>query len=415
MASQQEQLSTGAKPRFYYGYIVVMASFLIMVAVMGTYNSFGIFFKPLLTEFGWTRAATSAAFSLSWIMQGLLAIVVGRLTDKLGPRIVLTTCGFLLGTGYVLMSQINDIWQFNLFYGVIIGIGMSGFWVPLMSTVARWFTRRRSTMTGVVLSGIGIGTIAVPLLANWLISIYDWRVSYIILGGTASAIVVLAAQFLRYDPAQIGQVPYGGNTGAEQELSLATDSITLRAAVNTRQFWLLFFMSFCSGFYMFATTVHIVPHAIELGMPATTAAGILATIGGLSIAGRIILGSAADRIGNRNAFIISFFLISAAFFWLAPAQGEWQIYLFAIVYGFAFGGCEAQWSPMAATLFGLNSLGLILGTITTGFSAGSALGPIMAGYLFDIGGSYQTAFLVCAVAGVIGLTLTIFLKPIKTK
>ena len=270
-------------------------------------------------------------------------------------------------------------------------------------------------MTGVVLSGIGIGTIAVPLLANWLISIYDWRVSYIILGGTASAIVVLAAQFLRYDPAQIGQVPYGGNTGAEQELSLATDSITLRAAVNTRQFWLLFFMSFCSGFYMFATTVHIVPHAIELGMPATTAAGILATIGGLSIAGRIILGSAADRIGNRNAFIISFFLISAAFFWLAPAQGEWQIYLFAIVYGFAFGGCEAQWSPMAATLFGLNSLGLILGTITTGFSAGSALGPIMAGYLFDIGGSYQTAFLVCAVAGVIGLTLTIFLKPIKTK
>jgi len=413
MAGQQEQLSTGTKPRFYYGYIVVIASFLIMVLMIGVYNTFGIFFKPLLTEFGWTRAMTSSAFSLSWVIQGLMAVFIGRITDRLGPRIVMTTCGFLLGVGYLLMSQISAIWQLYLFYGLI-GIGMAGSWVPLMSTVARWFIKRRSMMSGIVLSGIGTGMLVAPPMANWLISIYDWRVSYIILGGTASAIVVLVAQLLRYDPAQIGQVPYGENTGVEQELSLAADSVTLRAAVNTRQFWLLFFMNFCSGFYIFATTVHIVPHAIELGISPATAASILAAIGGLSIAGRITLGSAADRIGNRNAFIIGFLLVSAAFFWLVPAKEGWQIYLFAIFYGFAYGGCEAQWSPMAATLFGLSSLGLILGTVAIGFSVGSALGPVVTGYIFDISGSYQIAFLVCAVASVIGLTLTTFLTPIKT-
>ncbi len=413
MASQQEPLYAGSKPRFYYGYIVVMASFIIMMLMIGTYITFGIFFKPLLTEFGWTRAMTSSALSLSWVLQGLMTVFIGRLTDKLGPRIVITASGFLLGAGYLLMSQISTIWQIYLFYGLI-GIGMAGSWVPPMSTVARWFIKRRSMMTAIVLSGIGIGTIVAPPLANWLISIYDWRISYIILGGTASAIVVLVAQLLRYDPAEIGQVPYGENTGVEQELSLAADSGTLRTAVNTRQFWLLFSMNFCAGFYIFATTVHIVPHAIDLGTSPATAAGILATIGGGSIAGKLALGSVADRIGNKNAFIISFILVAAAFFWLAPAQEGWQIYLFAIVYGFAYGGCEAQWAPMAATLFGLGSLGLILGTVAIGFSIGAALGPVVAGYIFDISGSYQIAFLISAITGVIGLILTIFLRQTNT-
>jgi MFS family permease len=182
-----------------------------MVLTWGIFSTFGVFFKPVLTEFGWTRAATSGAFSLSWIIQGLLAIVMGRVNDRLGPRIVITVCGSILGLGYLLMSQISTLWQLYLFYAVLVAIGMSGTFVPLTSTVARWFVERRGMMTGIVVAGTGIGGLIAPPVANWLISIYDWCVAYIILGSIALVVVVLVAQLLRRDPTQVGQMPYGEN------------------------------------------------------------------------------------------------------------------------------------------------------------------------------------------------------------
>jgi len=237
MVSQEVRQSPGSEPKFFYGYIVVGAAFFTMVVIFGVYLAFGVFFKPVLTEFGWTRAMTSGAFSLSMVVHGLLGIVMGGLNDRFGPRIVMTLCGFLLGLGYLLMSQIGAVWQLYLFYGLIIGIGMGGSWVPLLSTVARWFATRRSMMTGIVVAGIGIGTLIVPPVANWLISTYDWRTSYIILGSIVLVVVVLAAQFLRRDPAQMGQVPYGGSRGGEQMLKVDTEGFSLREAVYTRQFY----------------------------------------------------------------------------------------------------------------------------------------------------------------------------------
>ena len=110
-------------PKFFYGYIVAAAAFLIMVVMWGTLYSFGIFFKPLLAELGWARAMTSGAYSLFMILHGLLYIPAGRLNDKFGPRVIMIVCGFFLGLGYLLMSQVNDIWHLYLFYGVIVGIG----------------------------------------------------------------------------------------------------------------------------------------------------------------------------------------------------------------------------------------------------------------------------------------------------
>jgi len=154
------------KPKFFYGYIIVLVAFVIVLASQGTYFSFGVFFESLLTEFGWTRAMTSGAFSLSAILLGLLAIVTGRLTDKFGPVVVVVVCGFLLGLGYLLMSQISAIWQLYLFYGVMIGIGMSGGYLPLVATVSRWFVKRRGMMAGIVLTGIDVGVMIIPLLAT---------------------------------------------------------------------------------------------------------------------------------------------------------------------------------------------------------------------------------------------------------
>ena len=337
---------------------------------------------------------------------------MGRFTDRLGPRIVLTFCGFLIGLGYLLMSQLSAVWQLYLFYGVIIGTGMGGTRVPLLSTVARWFVKRRSMMTGIILTGIGIGRLVGPPVVNWLISAYDWRASYIMLGSVVLVIVVSAAQFLKRDPARIGLVHYGENEGGGQESKVGTEGFSLKEAVYTRQFWLVFTMLFCLGFGLFTITVHIVSNATDLGISAASAASILAVIGGASIVGNVILGGAAERIGNRQVFIIGFILMSASLFWLVLDREMWMLYLFAVVLGIARGGMAASDSPLVAGLFGLNSHGLILGVTSLGFTMGAALGPFLAGSIFDDSGSYQTAFLLSAAISIVGLVITALLTPI---
>ena len=163
---------------------------------------------------------------------------------------------------------------------------------------------------------------------------------------------------------------------------------------------------------MFAIMVHIVPHAIDLGISDASAVNILAVIGGSMVVGRIVLGSAADRIGYRQAYIISFILVSAALLWLVLATDMWMLYLFAAVFGLANGGMGALSSPIVASLFGLRSHGLIYGVIDFGFAIGAAVGPFLAGYIFDITGSYQVAFLISAAIGVVSLILSTVLRPI---
>jgi len=413
MADEGVEASSGATPRLFYGYVVVLTALCIMFVGMGARFAFGVFFKPLLSEFGWTRAMTSSAFSLSMAVEGVAAIIMGGLCDKFGPRIILTICGLLLGLGYLLVSKITGIWQLYLFYGVIIGVGMSGFYIPLLSTVARWFTQRRSMMTGIVLSGTGLGALVAPPLAERLVSAYDWRISYIIIGSIVTVIVVLGAQFLRRDPTQMGQVPYGENSNRDKGLGLAIEGFSLREAVNTRQFWLFFGMLLGYGFCVFAVMVHIVPHATDLGTSEASAASILATIGGLTIVGRLVLGSAADRIGNRKALIIGFILMSLSLFWLVTAKELWMLYLSAVVFGLANGGIAPSASPLVAGLFGLRSHGLIYGFGGLGFTAGATVGPLLTGYIFDVTGSYQSAFLTCGLIGIAGLILTVFLTPTR--
>ncbi len=386
-----------------------------MAATFGTYFAFGVFFKPVLTEFGWTRALTSGAFSLSMIMHGVMGIVMGILNDRLGPRIVLSLCGFLIGLGYLLMPLISTVGQLYLFYGVIVGTGLGGVWVPLLSTVARWFVNRRSTMTGIVVAGSGIGTLISPPVANWLISTYDWRAAYTILGSVILVVVISAAQFLKRDPARMGQIPYGGNEEVKQEPGMETRGFTLREAACTRQFWVAFAMLFCFGFCMFTITVHIVPHATDMNISPANAAIILAAMGGAGIAGNLVMGGAADRVGNRQIFIIGFIMMSLCLFCLTQITEVWMLYLFVIAFGFAHGGMGPSESPLVAGLFGLSSHGLIFGIVSFGFTIGASVGPLLTGYLFDVSGSYQTAFLTCACLTIVGLVLAILLSPVKSE
>lgn len=401
-------------PRFYHGYYVVGAAFFIMAVSWGLYIVFGIFFNSLLDEFDWTHAVTSGAYSLSSIVSGTLGILMGALTDKFGPRLVVTFSGVFLGLGYLLMSQVNSLWQFYLFYGIIIGIGMSGLWVPLLSTVARWFTRTRSLMTGVTISGLTVGQIIAPPVVSRLIDKYQWRDSYIIIGVFSLVIVVLAAQLLRRNPEDGEATTIDSHGPPRQTTPDISRDYSLREAVHTAQFWLTTVAFFCFGFIAYGLTVHMVPHITRLGISEITAASVQSVNGGIGIFGNFVLGGlVGDRIGNRRAFIIGLVLTIAALAWLVPAKELWMLYIFAVLLGLGLGGMGTSESPLAARLFGLTSHGLIYGVMGLGFTVGGALGPVIIGYIYDVTESYRTAFLVCIALCVLGLILMTVLKPTR--
>jgi len=403
------------KPKFFYGYIVVLAAFVIMVVVFGTVYTFGVFFKPLSAEFGWTRTVTSGAYSLKVLLGSFLGIIAGRVNDKVGPRLLVTVCGFFLGLGYLLMSQIGAIWHLYLFLGVMVAIGTSGAYVPMVSTIARWFVKQRGFMTGIVVSGIGFGTLIMPPVATCLISAYGWRTAYRILGIIGSVLIILAAQFLRRDPSQVGLLPYGEGEANQGGSNMQGKGFSLQEAIHTRQLWMACAMFFCFGFGLQAIMVHVVPHATDLGISAISAANILAIIGGAGIMGRVMMGSAGDRIGNKMAITICFVLLSAILFWLIAAKEVWTFYLFAAIFGFAYGGAISLQSPTVAELFGLSSHGVILGVTAFGMSLGEAISPLLAGKIFDVAGSYDPAFLICATLSIIAIALAMLLRPPSSK
>ena len=403
-------LTGSKKPRFFYGYVIVAVTFIIMIVLWGVFYSFGIFFESLVTEFGWTRAEISGAVSLSFLIIGFLGIVTGRLTDRFGPRVVMTICALISGTGYLLMSWIDALWQLYLIYGVIVAVGLGGGFVPMVSTVARWFVKRRGLMMGIVLSGVGIGTVVMPPLVTHLIATYGWRTTYIIIGVITLVVLVVAAQFLKRDPGQVGQLAYGENELVEKELDLQSSGFSLQKAMHTRQFWLLGAILFCFGFWQQTIMVHIVPHAIDIGISAVSAASILSVTGGISIASRVIMGSVADRTGSKRAIMIIFILMAAALFWLPVAKELWMLYLFAVVFGFSYGGESSVRPLIVAELFGLKAYGAIHGVVFIGFTIGGAIGTVVAGRIFDITDSYQLAFLALAALGVVGIILVSFLR-----
>jgi MFS family permease len=287
---------------------------------------------------------------------------------------------------------------------------MSGSFIPLTSTVARWFFKRRGLMTGIVAAGSGIGALIGPPVASRLISIYGWRISYAILGGITMLMVVLSAQFIKRDPKQVGQVPYGENPVEEGGGNLRGEGLSLREAIRAPQFWIFSMTGFCYGYCVFTIMVHITPYAIESGVPAVRAANILATIGGFSILGKLLLGRAGDIIGNKRTLILGFILMSAALICLAPAKIAWMLFLIFGIFGFAYGGIAVTHSPLLVELVGLRSHALIFGVFAISVSLGRATGPLLTGYLVDVTNNYQMAFLLCVVISLTGILFAAFLR-----
>jgi len=390
----------------------VAASFAIQLVCVGTMFTYGIFFKPLLNEFGWSRATISGASSLAFLCLGFMGILAGRLNDRFGPRIIMVVSGLFLGGGYLLLSLLQAPWQLYLLYGVIVGTGMASHDVVTLSTVARWFVRKRGMMTGIVKVGTGAGQLAVPLIATALLAAHGWRTSYLVIGAAALVLFVLIAQLFRRNPQQMGLLPYGAESAVSAPSDSAEQGLSLRETIRTRQFWTICPAYFSVIYCLLTIIVHIVPHVTDVGISATGAAGVLSTIGGVSMAGRFTIGIASDRIGCKRAWIICFIILIASFLWLQVARELWMFYLFAVVYGFAHGGFFVVTSPMVAELFGTRAHGVIFGIVYCVGTLGGAAGPLLAGHIFDLTQSYQIAFWILLALSIIGLTVALTLKPV---
>ena len=398
----------------FHGYNIVAACFVTQGVTIGAMFAYGVFFPELESEFGWSRAMISGASSLAFVIMGVLGIAAGKLNDRIGPRVLITVSALFFGVGYALLSRLQAPWELFLFYGVLAGIGYSTHDVVTLSTLARWFVRRRGMMTGIAKVGTGVGQLLVPLTAASLIAAFGWRSAALAIGTVSLVILVLVAQVMRRDPRSLGQHPDGIEIDSHRAPADAMEGgLSLAEAAVTRQLWILCGAQLTVFFCLLTVMIHIVPHAIDQGVAPAVAATILSTIGAVSIAGRLTIGTLVDRLGGRRSLMICFVVLLASFAVLQFGQTTWMLFVFAGVYGFAHGGFFTVMSPALAEFFGTGSHGVIFGIVLFSGTIGGAIGPLLAGILFDANGNYELVFLILTGFGFLGLLMTSALRPIR--
>ncbi len=402
-----------APQRFSYSYIIAAICFSIQALGVGTYIAFGVFFNPLMEEFGWSRAAIAGASSTAFFSMGIFGVIVGRLNDRYGPRQLMSVTALLLGLGCALMARLTTLWELFLFYGIIFGMGLSSIDVIALTTIARWFSHRRGFMTGITKVGTGAGQFALPLLASGLILVYGWRWSFMIIGIGVTLILLLMAQFLRRDPGAAGLNSRPKTDSNRNPAMAMAPNLSLSQALRTPQLWTICLVNLFLVFCLMIIMLHIVPHARDLGIPPFQAAGVLSTIGAVSMLGRFVSGLVIDRRGSKAVMGVCFLLLLVSLGWLQLAQRIWMIYLFAIVYGLAHGGLFTAISPLVAEWFGIHSHGTLFGIVVCFGTTGGAMGPLLAGHLFDLSGSYQPTFQIVTAMALVAWGLLLSLRPVK--
>jgi len=406
-------MTNKSQRRIFYGWVIVAAGCLILFLEWGFLYSYGVFLTELCADLGWTRATVSGAYSLGFLWHSIIYLPAGRLNDKHGPRLTLAISIIALSAGYALMSTINAPWQLYIFYGIILGTGMGFGLVPVVSTVSHWFVARRGMALGLTVVGIGIGTLALVPLAQFLIFKFDWRNSYLLIAGILLVIGLPISRLMRLHPSEKGLLPYGMNEiveGSKHNNLLSTVDFTFKQAIKTKAFWLLFTMYVFHAFVAQMVMVHLKAYAIDFGIAEMTAATALGLVGGTSIAGRIVIGSLSDRIGRKGCFFVAYLLMAVMLLWLIKARQPWQFYLFSSVYGFAYGGNVPLFPAVVADWFGMKFHGIIFGTLMLATGIGGAIGPLLAGYISDTRGSYNIAIIIGAVVLFIALGCSFAIK-----
>jgi MFS family permease len=410
------QLNSKTNGQLFYGWIVVTTSFVLSALILGSRYCFGVFFKSLGNEFDLTRMATSIIFSIYMVLCPIFAMIGGRVLDRYGPRLVVFSMGIFTSLSLLLTGQANSSWQLFLTYSLLFAIGTGPGYSVLMSTTSRWFDKKRGLALAITASGGGLGTIVLAPFTAYLIDSFDWRTAYAVLGLIVGLVIAPLSMLLKKEPAEIGMLPDGvkipPDTPAVANLknNSHTGGVNLAQALRTRNFWFLGIVWLLFSLCLHLVYTHIVPYATDMGISTAEAAVILGLIGSISIPGRLMMGVVSDKTGRKVSAVICGLLQVGAMVWVAWARELWMFYIFAIAYGFALGGFDIPVTALIGDIFGLHSLGEIMGVLIIGWGLGAAIGPAVGGLIFDVTEGYFLAFMIGALAMMVATSFVAIIK-----
>jgi len=376
----------------FYGWIIVVACFLVTMTLGETFWSFGVFFKSLEEDFpSWSRGVISSGYTSFLIAMAISLVASGRLADRYSPRPIIAVSAVIAGTGIALCSQVDTINQFRGFL-FIAGLGAGATWSVPNSTVVRWFFGRQKAWLAlsIVVSGTGIGALIFAPLINYFIDISGWRDAFLYVGIIMFVILASAAFLIRPSPPigvrglQIVEAR-GESPGPRRESSLW-------GVLTTPRFLGLTFIVTVVVSVFHVLSVHLVAYAVDIGITRTTAAAAIGILGGVSVPGRFVSGMISQSVGWRKTLALALFGMGVFTAWLLALDATWMLYCFVISYGLCHGMRITAQLGILSSLFGLGSLGQIIGISTAVAQAVGAFAPWVAGLIFDATDSYEAVF-----------------------
>ncbi len=405
----------------FYGWVIVGIAFVSLVLIYGIRNSFSVFFPPILEEFDWGRGSTATILSLNLLIYGLVAPVAGSLGDRWKPQIVMPIGIIILGLATAACAFAHELWHFYLLFGILVPIGSALSGWPLMApALANWFARRRGLVMGLGNMGGGL-SFAYAMLAESVISQLGWRHAYFVLAGILVAILLPLYIFLfHYHPRNKGLKAYGAaempsTKDSSAEITVVKPPIahdwTLGQAIKTYQLWLLVLSNFFYwGIGCYLVLAHQVKFAEDLGYSSVFAASIFALFGIFAVAGQLS-GVISDRVGREITVTFASILAICALVALISVRDTsqpWLLYVYAASFGYGAGLYSPTIVTSTADIFYGKQFGGTAGLLLTGMGVGGAIGPWLGGYIYDISGSYSSAFVICMVCfGLACITLWI--------
>ena len=412
------------EPKFFYGWVIAVSCF-FGSQTYGFFFSLGVFFQSLQNEFGWSAGVISTIHSFHLIILVISLPWLGRMADKYGVKRIFGISSVLMGVGFFLCGIANALWQFYLFY-LIASLGVGATTALPTAIVQKWFIKKKGLALGIAASGIGAGPLIAAPTSELLISCYGWRNAYFIIGGLTLFILAVTTFFIIDKPEDIGLQPLGKNEvqslqkEKNKTLSFAPNKDnrqfnkrewTTSEAMKTRAFLLLGSIWLLCALPIHLIMIHIVPFAINSGVPQNIAATGLGLIGGISIIGRLSGGAFSDIIGLKKTLIIATFISAFIMMGLPFIKGSHTFFAFVVIYGYFYGARVPQIPGLIGNYFGNKNLNEIMAIFWSLAGIGAIIGALTGGFVFDITGSYLIAFLFAACCfGSAGI-LAIFLKP----